>query len=44
MKFCLKIQLPQVLRRLKVENTKKRSFYEVKLKTAKFKCWYFQNQ
>ena len=37
-------QLAQILQELKVENRKKRPFYEVKIKTSMFKSLYFQNQ
>ena len=36
-------QLAQILLELKVENRKKRPFYEVKMKTSMFKSLYFQN-
>ena len=35
--FAQKFQLTQVSQSFKVENAKKESFYEVKLKAAKFK-------
>ena len=37
-------QLAQILQELKVENRKKQPFYEVKMKTSKFRGWYFLNQ
>ena len=35
--------LVQILQGFKVENRKKQPFYEVKMKTSKFRGWYYLN-